>query len=283
MAVATKLNLTAAPFPGRPHAPLHLLAPPAPPPFALADAAFPPQFPFVTYCCFAAPPAGGHIGFCFPAGPLQGRRSRCGGARPPAAQAHGGVLRPRRRRGEAAGREPVEGTCTRRRGGASPGAGATAAQDAGGAAEGREEHGHAQAQAQGEAQGAHAPEGGGQRSWRARRRRSLCTRLPDAAAAVRWWTKLPEPALGWHTHIPNKLRSSHMIELLDEHCKFANEAAGKVVSAYDVLYLPMDFKQEGLQLGLRVHQLHHHCGAPAPHALLRPGGWRPGSGWTVYG
>ncbi|CAN6202455.1 unnamed protein product [Urochloa humidicola] len=66
MAVATKLNPAAAPFPD-PYAPLHHLAPPAPPPFPLADAACPPNFPFVTYCCVAAAPAG-HIGFCFPAG-----------------------------------------------------------------------------------------------------------------------------------------------------------------------------------------------------------------------
>ena len=65
MAAATKLNPAAPPFPF-PYA-LHL-APPAPPPFPLADAACPPQFPCVTYCCVAAPPAG-HIGFCFPVQP----------------------------------------------------------------------------------------------------------------------------------------------------------------------------------------------------------------------
>ena len=33
-----------------------------------------------------------------------------------------------------------------------------------------------------------------------------------------------------------------MISLLDEQCARANRAAGVVVAAYDVLYLPMDFR-----------------------------------------
>jgi hypothetical protein len=33
-----------------------------------------------------------------------------------------------------------------------------------------------------------------------------------------------------------------MISLLDQHCNIVNRAAGKVVSAYDVLYLPVDFR-----------------------------------------
>jgi hypothetical protein len=33
-----------------------------------------------------------------------------------------------------------------------------------------------------------------------------------------------------------------MISLLDEQCAHANRAAGSVVAAYDVLYLPMDFR-----------------------------------------
>jgi hypothetical protein len=61
MAAATKLNPATPPFYG-----LHLAPPP---PFPLADAAACPlQFPFVTYCCVAAPPAG-RIGFCFPVQP----------------------------------------------------------------------------------------------------------------------------------------------------------------------------------------------------------------------
>jgi len=37
-------------------------------------------------------------------------------------------------------------------------------------------------------------------------------------------------------------RSGDMISLLDEQCARANRAAGSVVAAYDVLYLPMDFR-----------------------------------------
>jgi hypothetical protein len=40
----------------------------------------------------------------------------------------------------------------------------------------------------------------------------------------------------------------------------------------------VDDGQEGFQLGLRVHQLHHHDGTP--HALLHA---LQKSGWTVYG
>lgn len=36
-------------------------------------------------------------------------------------------------------------------------------------------------------------------------------------------------------------RSSDMISLLDDHCKRMNRGAA-VVSAYDALYLPMDFR-----------------------------------------
>lgn len=37
-------------------------------------------------------------------------------------------------------------------------------------------------------------------------------------------------------------RSGDLISLLDEQCAHANRAAGSVVAAYDVMYLPMDFR-----------------------------------------
>ncbi|KAK3152170.1 hypothetical protein QOZ80_2BG0155380 [Eleusine coracana subsp. coracana] len=36
-----------------------------------------------------------------------------------------------------------------------------------------------------------------------------------------------------------------MIALLDEHCARANRVASDVVSAYDVAYLPIDFRRQG--------------------------------------
>ncbi|TVU32660.1 hypothetical protein EJB05_24401, partial [Eragrostis curvula] len=46
-------------------------------------------------------------------------------------------------------------------------------------------------------------------------------------------------------NIPNRLKCDEMIALLDEHCAWTNRAAGTVVSAYDVVYLPMDFRTGG--------------------------------------
>ncbi|GJM90246.1 hypothetical protein PR202_ga06507 [Eleusine coracana subsp. coracana] len=43
-------------------------------------------------------------------------------------------------------------------------------------------------------------------------------------------------------NIPNRLKGDEMIALLDEHCARANRVAGDVVSAYDVAYLPIDFR-----------------------------------------
>jgi hypothetical protein len=37
-------------------------------------------------------------------------------------------------------------------------------------------------------------------------------------------------------------RCVELIALLDEHCARANRVAGAVVSAYDVVYLPVDFR-----------------------------------------
>ncbi|XP_066359785.1 EH domain-containing protein 1-like [Miscanthus floridulus] len=62
------------------------------------------------------------------------------------------------------------------------------------------------------------------------------------------WVKPKPSELGDCTtimlrNIPNKLRSGDMISLLDEQCARANRAAGSIVAAYDVLYLPMDFSK----------------------------------------
>jgi len=51
-----------------------------------------------------------------------------------------------------------------------------------------------------------------------------------------------EPHMTLPPLVHDVCRSSDMISLLDQHCKRVNKDAGAVVSAYDVLYLPMDFR-----------------------------------------
>jgi len=279
MAAATKLNPAAPPFPF-PYA-LHL-APPAPPPFPLTDAACPPRFPFVTYCCVAVPP-----GFCFPFQPSPS---------PHPAVCKGGVPAPH-------GRPPHKLMA------AFTGLGGAGSKRQAAAVKPWKEPACAAAPALVPA----APRKPWVARWKAERtaakakaprpRKAAGPRARKAAQVQRegspppprYTRRLrcrgpppkPELVLGRSTttimlrNIPNKVRyaleqqrlsrgqtrthqlhpvlvlephmtlpplvhdvcrSSDMISLLDQHCERVNKAAGAVVAAYDVLYLPMDFR-----------------------------------------
>ncbi|CAN6230371.1 unnamed protein product [Urochloa humidicola] len=297
--VATKLNPAAAPFPS-PYAPplLHHLAPPAPPPFPLADAACPPNFPFVTYCCVPAAPAG-HIGFCFPSSPPPLCKAGVVPASPEAVPMPVHGCPPHKLMAAFSGRvgaEKGQATATGK-----PWKGAAAPAAAAGApvpvlvpaATPRKPRAARRKAEKGMASGAPKPKGkpgaprprkaAGPRARRAARlERSLPPQPVYTTRRPECWKKLPEPEVGWNSYtvmlrnIPNKLRSSHMIEMLDEHCKFMNEAAGMVVSAYDVLYLPMDFKR-GCNFGYAFINFTTTLGPRMLYYNLE------GCGWTVYG
>ncbi|CAD6251842.1 unnamed protein product [Miscanthus lutarioriparius] len=238
MAAATKLNPFAAPFPcSNPYA--HHLAPPAPPPFPLADAC-PPRFPFVTYCCVASPQ--GRLGFCFPVQQSSGS--------PPvlrkgvlAAPPHG--LPPHKLMAAFSG--PC-GAGKQRQAPAPVPMKPVAAAAAAPAAPRKPRMARLKAESRSQARAAPRPrKAAGPRACLAAQREapppSLYTKRP------RDWVKPKPSELGECTtimlrNIPNKLRSGDMISLLDEQCARANRAAGSVVAAYDVLYLPMDFRKE---------------------------------------
>ncbi|CAN6243105.1 unnamed protein product [Urochloa humidicola] len=291
--VATKLNPAAAPFPG-PYAPplLHHLAPPAPPPFPLADAACPPNFPFVTYCCVPTAPVG-HIGFCFPAGhPPSSRPSLTKAAAVPAAvhgrpphklmAAFSGRVGPGKQHAAAAGK-PWKGAAPATAAGepvpvlvpAAPPLKQRVARR-------KAERSMARApKPKGKPRAPRPRKAAGPRARRAARLESSL--LPQPVYTKRrpdWWKKLPEPEVGWNSYtvmlrnIPNKLRSGDMIQMLDEHCKFMNEAAGRIVSAYDVLYLPMDFRR-GCNFG---YAFINFTTTLAPRMLYHN---LQGCGWTV--
>ncbi|CAL4971304.1 unnamed protein product [Urochloa decumbens] len=288
--VATKLNPAAAPFPG-PYAlaPLHHLAPPVPPPFPLADAACPPNFPFVTYCCVPSAPAG-HIGFCFPAGhhPPSSPPAFCKGGAVPAAAVHG---RPPHKL--MAAFYGLGGGAGKRQSGKPWKAPAPAA--AAGAPVLVPAPPRKQRAARRKAERSMLPrapkpkprapkprKAAGPRARRAQREGTPPPQPVFTTPRARWWKKLPEPELGWNSHtvmlrnIPNKLRSGDMIQMLDEHCKFMNEAAGEIVSAYDVLYLPMDFRR-GCNFGYAFINFTTTLASRMLYHNLQ------GCGWTVYG
>jgi hypothetical protein len=302
-AAATKLNPAAPPFYG-----LHL-APPPPPPFPLADAAAcPPQFPFVTYCCVAAAPPAGRIGFCFPVQhpPSSPPAADCKRGVPAAAAVLG---RPPHKLmaafsglGGAEKRQHAASVVVKpRRQGPAPAAlAATAAapvlvpaaaprkpraarRKAERSMDKTKTKAKAKPKPKAKAPGPRKAAGPRARAAaKAQRESSPPTMTQYTTPRPRFRKRLPEPKLGWTSHtvmfrnIPNRLRyaldqqrsqwrrsvlvlvldpqpndfslvfdvcrSSDMISLLDQHCNIVNRAAGKVVSAYDVLYLPMDFR-----------------------------------------
>ncbi|RCV05403.1 hypothetical protein SETIT_1G081600v2 [Setaria italica] len=319
---ATKLNPAAPPFPC-PYG-LHL-APPAPPPFPPVDAACPPQFPFITYCCVAAPPAG-HIGFCFPVQPPSSPPAVCKGGVPAAAAAvHG---RPPHKLmaafsglGGAGKRQAAAAVAVKPWQGPTPDAAAPPALvPAAGprkprAARRKAERSVAKAKSKTKAPRPRKAAGPRARAAAKAQRESSPPPPQYTTRRPRWWKRLPEPAVGWITNtvmlrnIPNKLRyaldqqrssqwrrsvlvldphpndsslvfdvcrSSDMISLLDQHCKLVNTAAGAVVSAYDVLYLPMDFRR-GCNFGYAFINFTTTAASRMLYYSLQ------GSGWTVHG
>ncbi|EES04542.1 hypothetical protein BDA96_04G051500 [Sorghum bicolor] len=239
---ATKLNPFAAPFPCP-----YPLAPPAPPPFPLADAC-PPRFPFVTYCCVASPQGHLGLGFCFPVQQCSSPPALRKGV--PAAPPHGlpphklmaafsGPCRAGKQR-QALPPVPMKPVASAAAADAAP-AQVPAAKRKPRMARLLKAESWSQAKAP--------------RPRKARGPRARLTAQREAPPTSlytkrpRDWVK-PEPSeLGDCTtimlrNIPNKLRSGDMISLLDEQCARANRAAGVVVAAYDVLYLPMDFRKE---------------------------------------
>ncbi|KAL6629856.1 hypothetical protein ACP70R_029621 [Stipagrostis hirtigluma subsp. patula] len=94
---------------------------------------------------------------------------------------------------------------------------------------------------------------GGRKAYRPRRAAGPRARARSPSPEFTTRTPLrrpPAPELGRRTtvmlrNIPNKLKGEDMTRLLDGHCARANTAAGDIVSAYDVLYLPMDFRKLG--------------------------------------
>ncbi|KAK8461673.1 hypothetical protein SEVIR_1G080100v4 [Setaria viridis] len=286
---ATKLNPAAPPFPC-PYG-LHL-APPAPPPFPPVDAACPPQFPFITYCCVAAPPAG-HIGFCFPVQPPSSPPAVCKGGVPAAAAAvHG---RPPHKLmaafsglGGAGKRQAAAAVAVKPWQGPAPDAAAAPALvPAAGprkprAARRKAERSVAKVKSKTKAPRPRKAAGPRARAAAKAQRESSPPPPQYTTRRPRWWKRLPEPAVGWITNtvmlrnIPNKLRSSDMISLLDQHCKLVNTAAGAVVSAYDVLYLPMDFRR-GCNFGYAFINFTTTAASRMLYYSLQ------GSGWTVHG
>ncbi|PAN04093.1 hypothetical protein PAHAL_1G041500 [Panicum hallii] len=286
MAAATKLNPAAPPFPFPDPYAIHF-APPAPPPFPLADAACPPQFPFVTYCCVPAPPAG-HIGFCFPVQPPPSPQPGVGKGGVPTAAAAATPGRPPHKLiaafsdlGGAGKREDaaVKPWKEPARAAAAP-ALAPAAPRKPWVARRKEERIVAKVKAP------RSRKAAGPRACKAAQaqRESSPTPFRYTTRRLRCLGPPPKPelVLGWSTttimlrNIPNKLRSSDMISLLDEHCKRVNKSAGAVVAAYDVLYLPMDFRRE-CNFGYAFINL---TSPEAAHRLYRSLQRR---GWTVHG
>ncbi|RLM78450.1 protein MEI2-like 7 [Panicum miliaceum] len=275
MAAATKLN-------------------PAAPPFPLADAACPPQFPFVPYCFVPAPPAG-HIGFCFPVQPPPSPQPGVGKGGVPAAAAAATHGRPPHKlmaafsdlggagkRKDAAvkpWKEPARAAAT-----AAAPALVPAAPRKPWVARRKEERSVAKVKAPRPRKAA------GPRACKAAQAQRENSPTPTPTP-FRYTTRRlrclgpppkPELVLGWSTttimlrNIPNKLRSSDMISLLDQHCKRVNKSAGAVVAAYDVLYLPMDFRRE-CNFGYAFINL---TSPEAAHRLYRSLQRR---GWTVHG
>ncbi|XP_062217205.1 protein MEI2-like 7 [Phragmites australis] len=231
---ATKLNPAAAPFPC-PYA-LHL-GPPAPPPFPLAGAC-PPPFPFATYYCVASP--HGHLRLCFPVRPSS--QVLCKSA--PATAPHG--LPPHKLMlSGPGGAEKLQAAVVSMKGMQEPPAAAAPAQVPVAPCELRSAlqkagRGRSKGKAYRKAADPHA------------RVAKPSARLPSPAFTTRplprWM--LPAPKLGSCTtvmvrNIPNKLRGGDMIKLLDDHCARMNKAAGAVISAYDVVYMPIDFRRHG--------------------------------------
>ncbi|OEL36300.1 Protein MEI2-like 7 [Dichanthelium oligosanthes] len=249
MAAAMKLNPAAALFPCPSPYTLHL-APPAPPPFPLADAACSPQFPFVTYCCVTAPPAA-HIGFCFPAQPPSPPPAVCKGS-VPAPAAHGRLphklMRAFSGRGGVGKRQAAAAVKQWQE--PAP-ALVQAAPRKPRVARRKAERNEVEGKPKAKTKAPWPRKAAGPRAVRAGSPSPTCTNTKYTKRRVPWWTRLPEPKLGRTTTtvmlrtISNKLRSSDVIKLLDKHCRRANKAAGAVVSAYDVLYLPMGFRREG--------------------------------------
>ncbi|KAF8776351.1 hypothetical protein HU200_003579 [Digitaria exilis] len=262
---ATKLNPAAPPF----HA-LHL-APPPPPPFPLAGAtACRPQFPFVTYFCVAAPPSSAHIGFCFPvqhppASHPSSPAFRKGGV-VPAAAVHGRPPHKLMKRQAAAAMKPWKQQ--QQQPPAPPTAAvASAAMVPAGSprkprlARRKAERSMARPVAKPmpmpKPARAKVPRPRKAAGPRARRAAAPAAQLRGSSPAPEqtMYTTgrnpgppLPEPKFNntattvMLRNIPNKLRSSDMISLLDDHCRRMNRGGG-VVSAYDALYLPMDFRR----------------------------------------
>ncbi|KAF8685375.1 hypothetical protein HU200_043999 [Digitaria exilis] len=242
---ATKLNPAAPPF----HA-LHL-APPPPPPFPLAGAtACRPQFPFVTYYCVAAaPPSSAHIGFCFPvqhppASHPSSPAFRKGGV--PAAAVHGRPPHKLMKRQAAAAMKPWKQQQQQH-----PPAPLTAAVASAAMVPARSPRKPRLARR------AKVPRPRKAAGPRARRAAAPAAQLRGSSPAPEqtMYTTgrnpgppLQEPKFNntattvMLRNIPNKLRSSDMISLLDDHCRRMNRGGGGV-SAYDTLYLPMDFRR----------------------------------------
>ncbi|KAL6888684.1 hypothetical protein ACP4OV_009710 [Aristida adscensionis] len=108
---------------------------------------------------------------------------------------------------------------------------------------------------------------------------------PPAPKFTRRVAALPPcvpPAFGSATttvmvrNIPNKIKYGKMIELLDDYCACANKTAGAVIAAYDVFYLPMDFRRLG-NFGYAFVNF------TTPAAALGLRNVLHGSGWTIHG
>ncbi|KAJ1277956.1 hypothetical protein BS78_04G042600 [Paspalum vaginatum] len=239
---ATKLNPNAAPFSPRPLQ----LAQPAPAPLT---GSCPRHYPFATHVFVASP--HGHIGLCFPLQPPPSAPVLRKGV--PAAAAHG---RPPHKLMKAfSGPRGAGKQQTALKPWKEPAAAvAVAAAPAQVRAVLPRKPRLARRKAERRRSQAKAPRprkaAGPRARPAAQRARSPPPPPSKYTRRTQEFGPVPPPQLGSCTtvmirNIPNRLRWDDMIALLDEHCGHANRTAGAVVSAYDFLYLPMDFRRQG--------------------------------------